>query len=185
MTGWEEDVLAFWFDETPPAKRFSVDRDLDADIARRFAALHARLMATATADLVASPSRALAALVVLDQFSRNMARGTAGAFAADPHARAIADAAIQAGHDSAVPPERRMFFYLPFMHSENLADQDRCLALFSLLGNSEGMKHARDHRDIIQRFGRFPHRNAALGRDSTADEVAYLATAEHYGQKSV
>ncbi|MFZ1679515.1 MAG: DUF924 family protein [Rhizobiaceae bacterium] len=185
MTGWDGEVLSFWFDETPPAKRFSVDHDLDADIARRFAALHARLMATAAADLVASPSQALAALIVLDQFSRNMFRGTAGAFAADPHARAIADAAISSGHDTMVAPERRMFFYLPFMHAENAADQDRCVALFSLLGNPDAMKFAHDHRDIIQRFGRFPHRNAALGRESTADEKAYLATAEHYGQKSV
>ena len=120
------------------------------------------------------PEGALALLILLDQFPRNMFRGAARAFATDPLARAIAAGALLKGFDAQVPPEMRGFFYLPFMHSEDLADQERCVALYQAAGDADGLKWAQEHADIIRRFGRFPHRNAVLGRASTPEEQAFL-----------
>lgn len=110
-------------------------------------------------------------MILLDQFPRNAFRGSARMFATDGQARDVASRAIDAGHDRAVAPELRMFFYLPFEHSESLDDQDRSVALHEAIGFT---KYAIEHRDIIQRFGRFPHRNAVLGRESTPEERAFL-----------
>ena len=129
-----------------------------------------------------TPRGALALVVVLDQFSRNLFRGSPEAYAADPKARAVTRDAIARGFDRAVTPVQRMFFYLPFEHSESLADQDESVRLFETLRGAKGddaAKHAHQHRDVIRRFGRFPHRNAVLGRVSTAEEQAHLA--EHGG----
>lgn len=116
---------------------------------------------------------ALALILLLDQFPRNCFRGSARMFASDPQARAVADAAIDAGHDLAIEPELRVFIYLPFEHSEDLADQDRSVRLAEPLSD-EYLKYAELHRDIIRRFGRFPHRNAVLGRATTPDEQRFL-----------
>ena len=121
-----------------------------------------------------SAQGALALLILLDQFPRNMFRGDARAFATDPLARAITAGAIIRGFDSQVPNELRGFFYLPFEHSEDLADQERCIALNKAAGDTENLKWAEIHADIIRRFGRFPHRNAALGRATTPEEQAFL-----------
>ena len=121
-----------------------------------------------------SAQGALALLILLDQFPRNMFRGDARAFATDPLARAITAGAIIRGFDSQVPNELRGFFYLPFEHSEDLADQERCIALNKADGDTENLKWAEIHADIIRRFGRFPHRNAALGRTTTPEEQAFL-----------
>jgi uncharacterized protein (DUF924 family) len=122
---------------------------------------------------VAVPNLALT--IVLDQFSRQMHRGEAKAFAQDGHALTVAKHAISQGYDRDALPVQRLFWYLPFEHSENLADQDRSIELMEQLGNAEWSRYAREHRDVIARFGRFPHRNAALGRESTPEEQAYLA----------
>jgi uncharacterized protein (DUF924 family) len=114
-------------------------------------------------------------VLLLDQFPRNSFRGTPRMFASDELARAKADIAIRHGHDRAVDPQLRFFFYLPFGHSENLADQEHGLSLSAGLLDPEALKYALGHRDIIARFGRFPHRNAVLGRTSTAEELAFLA----------
>lgn len=114
-------------------------------------------------------------MLLLDQLPRNIHRGTAAAFACDPAARAAAGRAIAAGFDGQVEPLLRPFFYLPFMHSEDLADQERCVALYRASGDAAWLKYALEHRDIIARFGRFPHRNRALGRASTPEEAACLA----------
>jgi uncharacterized protein (DUF924 family) len=123
-----------------------------------------------------SAEGALALLILLDQFPRNMFRSKARAFATDPLARAITAGAIVRGFDSQVPKELRNFFYLPFEHSENLADQERCIALNKAGGDQENLKWAEIHADIIRRFGRFPHRNAVLGRSTTPEEQAFLDT---------
>jgi uncharacterized protein (DUF924 family) len=130
--------------------------------------------ASQLADWERAPDSALALTIVLDQFPRNMFRGSARAFAADPIARAVADRALKHGFDEKVDPAERTFFYLPFEHSESMADQERCVALFGASGDAEALKWAELHADIIRRFGRFPHRNAALQRATTAEERAFL-----------
>jgi uncharacterized protein (DUF924 family) len=166
------DVVAFWR-AAGPKKWFEKDAAFDDDIRRRFLALHE---AAAVGKLTAwegSAESALALLILLDQFPRNMFRGEARAFATDPLARAIASRAILNGFDGAFP-DMRGFFYLPFEHSEDLADQQRGLTLYKAAGDDDGLKWAGIHADIIRRFGRFPHRNAVLGRVSTPEEQKFL-----------
>jgi len=166
------DVVAFWR-AAGPKKWFEKDAAFDDDIRRRFLALHE---AAATGKLTTwegSAEGALALLILLDQFPRNMFRGQACAFATDALARAIASRAILNGFDGAFP-DMRGFFYLPFEHSEDLADQERGLTLYKAAGDADGLKWAGVHANIIRRFGRFPHRNAVLGRVSTPEEEKFL-----------
>ena len=173
-------VLDFWFGPGPPVWRkmwFLKDPDFDASCAR-FAPLRAAALAGAHDAWAETPRGVLALLILLDQLSRNLFRGQAAAFAADPRARALAGAALERGFDRALTPIERVFLYLPVMHSEALADQDLSVTLCEALPPIEGAsvaEQARRHRDVIRRFGRYPHRNAALGRASTPDELAYLA----------
>lgn len=167
-------VLRFWFGEVPAEKRFARDAAIDAECARRFGELRDTLVATRAEGWRDDRLPALAAVIVLDQFSRNVHRGSAEAFAADPLAREIAAQAIEAGWDRDMSVEQRQFLYMPFMHSEELVDQDRSVALFAALGDDEPLKFAYLHRDVIVRFGRFPGRNAALGRESNAAEREFL-----------
>jgi uncharacterized protein (DUF924 family) len=181
-----EEVLAFWFG-TPSdpwfgqfrPEWFRKDAAFDDEVRRRFSSLHQALTEGQHRDWLLAPRSALGCVIVLDQFSRNMFRGDARAFAQDALARRAADEAIRRGFDAEVAPVERTFFYLPFMHSEELADQDRSVALFGALAggdvNSSSVDYARRHRDIIARFGRFPHRNAALGRPSTPEELTFLS----------
>ena len=171
---WVGDVIRFWLEETLPEQRFAKDAAFDAAITARFAGLYERLRADPPSSSILTPARALAAVIVLDQFSRNMFRGTARAFEADPTARKIARSAVEAGLDRVLGKEERLFLYLPFEHSEDLADQELSVALTADLGDTDYDKYAIAHRDIICRFGRFPHRNAILGRISTPDEVEFL-----------
>ncbi len=168
-----EEVLAFWR-AAGPDNWFECDDALDAQIRSKFLAAYE---AAATGRLDAwqsAPDGTLALLILLDQFPRNLFRDDARAYTTDPKARAIAERAIARGIDRLfVLPERR-FFYLPLMHSEDLADQERCIALCREAGDDEGVKHAEIHADVIRRFGRFPHRNPALGRDTTEEERAFL-----------
>jgi uncharacterized protein (DUF924 family) len=166
------EVLTFWKD-AGPGKWFRKDPAFDATIRERFLDAHfaaSRREFDAWAD---TAEGALALLILLDQFPRNMFRGSSHAFATDPLARAIADRAIRDGFDRAVDDALRCFFYLPFEHSERLEDQDRSVALTRDLAAYDA-EWADRHRDIIQRFGRFPHRNAALGRQTTPEEQAFL-----------
>jgi uncharacterized protein (DUF924 family) len=172
--GWDEEVLDFWFSELAPRDWFAGGPALDARIRDRFAGLHARLVREDGATIV-SPREHLAAVIVLDQFSRQIHREDARAFAADPLARRLADAALRAGHDADMSVEQRLFLALPFEHSEDAADQARAVALTEALGNAQWTQYAIAHRDLIARFGRFPHRNAVLGRTSTPEELAFLA----------
>jgi uncharacterized protein (DUF924 family) len=170
-----EAVLHFWLHEVPPEKRFARDDTLDAECARRFKALRDALAATGAAGWWDDPRELLAAVIVLDQFSRNIYRGSAEAFAADPIAHALADKAIRERWDQEMTVEERQFLYLPFQHAETAADQERALKLFASLGEETALRYAELHRDVIRRFGRFPGRNAALGRPNTPDEEAFLA----------
>ncbi len=167
------EVLAFWRD-AGAKKWFAKDAAFDSAIRARFLPAYEAAAAGALVEWEATPDGALALLIVLDQFPRNMFRDDARAFAADPVARAIADRALARRFDQQIPANERMFFYLPFEHSEDMADQDRCCALFRALGNSDLLRWAELHADIIRRFGRFPHRNAVLGRATTPVEQAFL-----------
>ncbi len=173
-------VLTFWFGDDPTVRRkewFEKNPDFDTQCVAFADAL--RDAKTGRYDHWATtPRGALALLVLLDQLSRNLHRGLAEAFAADTKARAVARAAITQGFDRQLTHVQRLFVYLPFEHSEMLADQDEAVRLFETLRDSlsaETIDYAHRHRDVIRRFGRFPHRNAALGRVSTAEEDAYLA----------
>jgi uncharacterized protein (DUF924 family) len=165
---WPGDVLTFWFKETPPEFWFKKDKDFDADIRRRFLALHEVLSAKPTEALFADAGTALAAVIVFDQMSRNMFRDTPRAFASDPLAFWIAQAAV------GMTKDERSVLYLPFEHAEDAVAQERCVALMATLSDPELSKWALAHKAIIDRFGRFPHRNSILGRASTAEEIAFL-----------
>ena len=167
------EVIRFWADAGPD-RWFKKDDAFDAEIRRRFLATHEAAAAGRLADWERTAEGALALLILLDQFPRNMFRGSARAFATDPQARAVTAAALLRGFDAQVPPNLRAFFYLPFEHSEAMADQDRGIALYTAAGDADGLKWAKIHHDIITRFGRFPHRNAVLGRATTADEQTFL-----------
>jgi uncharacterized protein (DUF924 family) len=168
------EVLAFWR-AAGPDKWFEKDDAFDAAIRARFGDTYAIAADDGLSAWERDAESALALVIVLDQFPRNMFRGEARMFAADPLARAVADRAIARGFDRRYTPPERRFFYLPFTHSENLADQERCVALNRAAADDEGVKWAGLHADIIRRFGRFPHRNQALGRATTPDEQAFLA----------
>jgi uncharacterized protein (DUF924 family) len=169
------DIIEFW--QAAGQKRwFAKDDAFDAEIRSRFEAAHHQAARGELAGWGSSWQGSLALLLLLDQFPRNLWRGSAHAFATDPLALSLARAALEAGHDQAAPAELRVFFYLPFEHSEALADQDRCVALCEALDaqGSDWARWARQHRDVITRFARFPHRNPALGRATTAEEQAFL-----------
>jgi len=170
----QDDVLDFWR-QAGPERWFARSDAFDADCRRRFAVLWQKAAAGRLPDWEATPDSALALVLLLDQLPRNMFRGSARMYAADPLAREVAHRAVTRGFDRQVEPALRCFFYLPFMHSEALADQERCVALCEAAGDAGQLKWARHHHDIVARFGRFPHRNALLGRRSTAEEAEFLA----------
>lgn len=171
-----QEVLDFWYGEVGEEHWFVKDATLDAEMERRFLVTWSLARAGDLDDWAETADGALALVIVLDQFSRNMFRNDPRAFAQDARALAIADAAIAAGFDMQVPLNRRVFFYMPHEHSEDLAVQERCLPLMRgrTHKGEEYEEYARAHRDIIARFGRFPHRNECLGRESTAGEIAFL-----------
>jgi uncharacterized protein (DUF924 family) len=168
-----ESVVAFWL-EAGPKKWFTKDDAFDAEIRGRFLPTYEAAAERRLASWEATADGALALTIVLDQFSRNMFRGSARTFAADALARAVAGRAIARGFDTQLGLPKQSFFYLPFMHAENLADQQRCVDLARQADDANTLKFAEQHADIIRRFGRFPHRNALLGRATTAEEQAFL-----------
>ncbi|WP_414708628.1 DUF924 family protein [Ramlibacter sp.] len=166
-------VLSFWRD-AGPSRWFRRDEAFDAQLRERFLKAHEQAARGEFDGWLADADSALALVILLDQFPRNAFRGTARMYATDAKAREVARAAIDAGYDTEVDPELRNFFYLPLMHSEALADLERCVELTRCIGG-EPHRYAQHHRDIVARFGRFPHRNAILGRASTPDEERFLA----------
>jgi len=173
MTVTPSDVVAFW-KEAGPGRWFAKDEDFDARFRERFEAAHHAAARRELDSWAETPEGALALLILLDQFPRNVFRGTGHAFATDPLARSVAAMALDAGHDQAVENALRRFFYLPFQHSEDIADQDRQLDLFQRMERADTDRWAEHHHDVIARFGRFPHRNRALGRETTKKEQAFL-----------
>jgi len=165
---WVDDVLKFWFDETKVEQWFKKDEAFDAEVRRRFLGLHETLAEQRDETLVSDPRTALATIIVFDQMSRNMFRGSPRAFALDGRASGIADAMVVRGFDGGLTKDQRMFCYLPFEHAEDREAQAKCVALMAGLGDAELLKWAEAHRVIVDRFGRFPHRNAVLGRTSTS-----------------
>ena len=167
------DVIEFWA-EAGPDRWYAKDAAFDARIRERFLALHEAAAAGQLAEWEGTPDGSLALVILLDQFPRNMFRGSARAFATDPQALAAAERAISRGDDRRARKELQSFFYLPHQHAEDLAVQERGVALFTAASDAEGLKWAVVHADIIRKFGRFPHRNAVLGRVTTPEEQAFL-----------
>ena len=165
-------IVDFWHD-AGPAKWFAKDAAFDAELRTRFLDDHFAAARREHEALLDAADGALALILLLDQVPRNVFRDSAHAFATDPLAREYADRAIAAGHDLRVDPALRVFFYLPFEHSEAHADQDRSVDLCAAMGNANYLKYAEAHRDVIRRFGRFPHRNRALARANTPEEQAW------------
>jgi len=175
-----DQVIAFWR-EAGPDRWFTKDESFDQACRDRFLLTYE---AAARGDLnewELTPEGALAVVLLLDQFPRNMFRGTRRVYATDPAALMTADRAVERGHDTRVDPALRRFFYLPFTHSEELRHQQRSVTLNEGLGDPDGLKWARHHHDIVARFGRFPHRNDILGRETTPEEAAFLQESEFRG----
>jgi len=168
------EVLAFWFEELSDRDWYNSTPALDQQILRRFRTTHLALARSVEPAWRADPASRLAAVIILDQFPRNMYRATPLAFATDGLARREARLAIAEGADRLVHGRQRPFFYLPFEHSETLEDQEFSVRLFSDLPDANLLDYAVRHRDIVARFGRFPHRNAFVGRESTEEEVEFL-----------
>lgn len=169
-----EAVRQFWFEELPPEKQFARDDAVDAEIASRFGDLHAHLCREGTADWQHDAQSLLAAIIVLDQFSRNLFRDDARAFANDPAALSLTNMAVERDWDADLTPEQRAFLYMPLMHSEHLPDVERCEALMAASGLDDNAAFAARHAETIRRFGRYPARNAALGRETTEAEAELL-----------
>lgn len=179
---WVDAVLGFWFEELGAQDWFSGAPEVDEKIAAKFQHLPDRLAGELLPDAIGDGRTALAAIIALDQFPRNLNRGSPAAFAMDGLALGIARRSLDAGLDAGMTSPERQFLYMPFMHSEVLADQERCVDLFRSLDNEDALKFAIEHRDIIAEYGRFPHRNAALGRKSSASELEFLQRHQGFGQ---
>ncbi|NJM34728.1 MAG: DUF924 family protein [Rhodomicrobium sp.] len=169
----QADALVEFWRNAGQERWFAKDAEFDRQFRERFLAAHEAAVRGELDGWLGSPMGALALVLLLDQFPRNVFRGSPRMYATDAKARRIADQAIAAGHDMATEPALRLFFYLPFSHSEALADQERAVALVHPLGEPS-LSHATHHRDIVKRFGRFPHRNAILGRAMTPEEQRFL-----------
>lgn len=177
MTHRSEDVLRFWLEEAGPAKWYANDEAFDEEIRQRFMPLWEEARDGKLDGWMSHPRKALALIILLDQFPRNMFRGSATAFSTDKKAKSAACAALKNGWDERFPEMARQFFYLPFMHSEALSDQDHSVRLYCQKmpdSRQDSLIHAVAHREIIRRYGRFPYRNAALGRTSSSAEEEFL-----------
>ncbi len=171
MSDWRADVLKFWFSLSSD-EWWKGSGDIDQRIKQRFLKLWAEKRQLPPDAFLTDPLTALAGVILFDQFPRNMFRKNAEQFATDPLALAIAKGAVDRHFDEDLQPQERGFLYMPFQHSENLADQNRSILLFTQLGDAKQLGYARKHHDVIERFGRFPHRNEMLGRAPRPDEIA-------------
>lgn len=170
------EVLKFWFDDHGPDDWFAGKPEFDAEIAAGFTDTHAAIARGEGWDWRSTPAGRLAEIIVLDQFSRQLFRNDGRAFSADPMALALAQEAVGGGHHQFLPPNRRVFVLMPFMHGESEVVQMESVRLFTALGIESNLKFAQAHAEVIRRFGRFPKRNAALGRTSTPEELEYLTS---------
>ena len=177
---WAAELLHFWFHALQPREWFAPDPRIDTLLRCRFARELRSLRLRPAEEFLTDPRTALAAVLLFDQLPRNLHRGTPRAFATDPLARALAHGALRRGWDLRLTPLQRQFLAMPLMHSEAIADQRRCLAYFTALGPRYGAPFARAHYRMIARFGRYPHRNAVLGRRSTPAEIAAVAAGNRW-----
>ena len=168
-----DDILAFWR-AAGEERWYERDDAFDTCVRERFLSLWQKAVAGELSSWETTDDGALALVIVLDQFPRNMFRGDPKAYASDALARDVADRTLARGAAKRIEPRLLQFLYLPFMHSEELTDQLRCVDLFGATGDTENLRYAEEHADIIRRFGRFPHRNRVLGRSTTAEEQAFL-----------
>ena len=175
-----KDILDFWFAEEMRTKWFASTPQLDATIRDQYEHVWKAAMRGKLEGWLDDPEGCLALAIVLDQFPLNMFRGTPKSFASEAKSRDVARHAIDHGYDKQIDAGRVAFLYMPFMHSENLADQDLSVQLFAAAGLENNLRFAQHHREIVRRFGRFPHRNAILGRVSTPQELEYLGTKEAF-----
>lgn len=175
-----DELISFWFSEPISKRWFNSTPDFDNELRERYAELYAQAAQGQLDAWQASAHGALALVILLDQIPLNIFRGLAQSFATEAQARDVADCAIGRGFDQQLGDTQKAFLYMPFMHSEDLADQERSVALYSAAGLDSNLRFARHHRELIRRFGRFPHRNAILGRVSTAEEIAYLNSKEAF-----
>jgi uncharacterized protein (DUF924 family) len=177
MKDFQKDILSFWFDETQPKQWFQVNEDFDRTVTERFSEPYDMAVSGDFDTWKNSADGALAYCILLDQMPRNMFRGTPKAFTTDGKALVTAKYAISKGFDQVLPPIKRRFIYLPFEHSENINDQRKSVELFEKMKGDDplGYDYAVRHRDVIDKFGRFPHRNKILGRPNTPEEEDYLA----------
>jgi len=174
------EIVDFWFSNQVKALWFKPTSEFDAQLREKYATRMQAACAGELRDWADTAQGALALIILLDQLPRNVHRGEPASFASDAQALAIAGQSLEAGFDTQVDAEQRPFFYLPFMHSESLVDQDRSVLLFETAGLENNLKWARSHREIVRRFGRFPHRNQILGRESTPEEVEWLNSPEGF-----
>lgn len=172
-------VLDFWFSDVPAEKRFAKDPALDRIIKTRFSALRDAVLASDATGWRETSDRLLAAVILLDQFSRNIHRGGDQAFAADPLARSLTLQALSEGWEARYTSEQLLFLYLPLAHAEDLEMQTLSVAKYEALGDPGALSAAQDHAEVMRRYGRFPSRNQPLGRPSTAAEILYLKTTDH------
>jgi uncharacterized protein (DUF924 family) len=175
-----DEILELWFSERAAKKWFRSTPEFDDELRQRFEGVVQAALAGKLVSWKETPRGALALVIVLDQFPLNIYRGKAESFAGEAGARRVAADAIERGFDGQLEEKQKVFLYMPFMHSENLADQDRAVALFEAAGMKDNLRWAKHHRGIVERFGRFPHRNASLGRDPTEEEVAWLNSKEAF-----
>jgi len=170
-----EDVLRFWFDELQPEQWWKCDKTVDDTVRARFSTLYTTMAANGAPAAWRDTARGrLAAVIVLDQFPRNLFRNSPKAFATDASALALAVESVDAGLDETLSIEERGFLYMPFQHSEDAEQQARSVVLFASLGNEHSLQFAQQHKLVIDRFGRFPHRNKVLGRETTEEEKTFL-----------
>lgn len=175
-----QEVLEFWFSEKAKPLWFRSTPEFDAELRNRYLTTWQAAAAGQLGDWCDTPEGALALVIVLDQFPLNIFRGKPESFSTEAQSRNVAAAAIDKGWDRQIEKSRLAFLYLPFMHSEDLADQDRSVVLFEEAGLQDNLRFARHHRELIRRFGRFPHRNVILGRTSSDEELAYLDSKEAF-----
>jgi uncharacterized protein (DUF924 family) len=169
-----KEILEFWFSDRVHKLWFNSTPEFDQELRDRFLQTYIKCMNNELKEWEDTTDGALTLVIVLDQFPLNMFRGKPESFATEAAARQIAETVISRGDENKLSDEQKAFLYLPFVHSENLDDQNRSVALYEQAGLIENLKYAKHHRELIKRFGRFPHRNTILGRENTAEELAYL-----------
>ncbi len=175
-----DDVLTFWFSERVKLLWFNSTPEFDDELTDKFLDTYLAALSGDLSNWEDSPQGALALVICLDQFPLNMFRNQVEGFAGETPSRQVAARAIEKGFDQSLDDAQKAFMYMPYMHSEDIADQDRVLELFSNAGLEDNLKWAKHHRGIVSRFGRFPHRNAILDRQSTPEEIAYLQSDEAF-----